>query len=123
MCTAGRIKHHLKRNVARKESTVLFVGYQAHGTLGRQIVDGNLDEIRIHGKTRPLRCRVAQIFGFSGHADRDDLLRWAYNFPQPKRLFLTHGDEEAAESLAATIRKEKGWDVLIPDYDSTSDLL
>lgn len=122
MCTAGRIKHHLKHNISRAESTVLFVGYQAHGTLGRQIVERKKKEVRIHGKSYPLRCGVSQIFGFSGHADRDDLLRWAYNFPQPTRIFLTHGDEEAAEALAATIRKDKGWDVLIPDYDSTSDL-
>ena len=122
MCTAGRIKHHLKRNVTDKNSTVLFVGYQAHGTLGRQIVEGKKDTVRIHGKTRKLKCKVAQIFGFSGHGDRDDLLRWLYNFDQPKRTFLTHGDEEAAEALAATIRSVKGWDVLIPDFDSTSDL-
>ncbi|MCA9218581.1 MAG: MBL fold metallo-hydrolase, partial [Planctomycetales bacterium] len=122
MCTAGRIKHHLKRNVHRAESTILFVGYQAHGTLGRQILEGNKGEVRIHGRVRPLRCKVAQIYGFSGHGDREDLLRWLYNFKQPKRTFLTHGDEESAEALGKRIRSDKGWEVLIPHYDSTTDL-
>ena len=122
MCTAGRIKHHLKRELPRDASTILFVGYQAHGTLGRQIVEGR-ETVRIHGTARPVRAEVAQIHGFSGHADRNGLLRWARNFKnQPKRLFLTHGDEEAAENLAGQLRSELKWDVLIPHYESTNDL-
>ena len=122
MCTAGRIKHHLKKNIDDAKCTVLFVGYQAHGTLGRQIVDGS-EEVRIHGRTRKVRAEVAQIFGFSGHADREGLLKWTRNFKsKPRRIFLTHGDEEAAESLAAQIRQELQWNVLIPHYESTTDL-
>ena len=96
MCTAGRIKHHLRQNLPRANSTILFVGYQAQGTLGRQIVDGK-PEVRIHGVSYPVRARVEQIYGFSGHADRTGLLHWADGFQQPpRRVFLTHGEEDAA---------------------------
>ena len=122
MCTAGRIKHHLRLNISRPESTVLFVGYQANGTLGRRILDGN-PEVRIHGQQCQVKATVAQIYGFSGHADRKALLRWINHFESPpRRLFLTHGDEEAALSLAARIRKDLNWRVLVPDYESTVDL-
>ncbi len=123
MCDAGRIKHHLKHNLPRPDSTILFVGYQAHGTLGRKILD-RVPEVRIHGRTWPVRARVEQIYGFSGHTDRSGLLYWVdqFNERQPRRLFLTHGDQEAAENLAAEIRLRHEWDVLIPEYESTSDI-
>lgn len=122
MCTAGRIKHHLRRNLPRPESTILFVGYQGNGTLGRQILDGKKD-VRIHGQMWPVRAKIDQIYGFSGHADRRGLLRWAGAFTQPpRRAFLTHGDAESAESLATALRNQFHWDVLIPDYQSASDL-
>lgn len=122
MCTAGRIKHHLRRNLPRPESTILFVGYQGNGTLGRQILDGKKD-VRIHGQMWPVRAKVSQIYGFSGHADRRGLLRWAGAFTKPpQRAFLTHGDAASAESLATALRNQYHWDVLIPDYQSTSDL-
>jgi len=121
MCTAGRIKHHLRQNISCPESTILFVGYQAHGTLGRRILDGH-PEVRIHGQNYEVKANIAQIFGFSGHADRAALLHWLSHFEQPpKRLFLTHGDEEAATSLAAEIRQTHQWPVLVPDYESTVD--
>lgn len=122
MCTAGRIKHHLAHNIDREENTVLFVGYQARGTLGRQILEGD-PHVRIHGRMRPVRARIEQIHGFSGHADRDDLLRWAGNFKSPpKRLFLTHGEEDSANSLAAHIRQHSGWDVDVPKYQAEVEL-
>jgi metallo-beta-lactamase family protein len=122
MCTAGRIKHHLRQNLPRKNSTVLFVGYQAHGTLGRQILDGQ-PEVRIHGATYPVRARIERIYGCSGHADRSGLLHWAEGFrTPPHRAFLTHGEEEAARALAKTLREVYRWEVLIPDYQSVSDL-
>ena len=122
MCTAGRIKHHLRRNISCPESTILFVGYQAHGTLGRRILDGHR-EVRIHGQNHEVKANIAQIFGFSGHADRAALLHWLSHFEQPpKRLFLTHGDEEAATSLATELRKNHQWRVLVPDYESSVDL-
>ena len=122
MCTAGRIKHHLRQNISRTESTILFVGYQGRGTLGRQILDGR-PEVRIHGKNCPVKANIAQIYGFSGHADRKALLRWVKHFEKaPRRLFLTHGDEDAALSLANHIRTDLQWRVLVPDYESTVDL-
>jgi metallo-beta-lactamase family protein len=116
MCTGGRIKHHLVHNISRPESTILFVGYQALGTLGRHILDGK-SEVRIHGKNHPVRAKVAQIQGFSAHAGRRDLFRWldAFRSP-PARLFLTHGEKESAHSLAELIRKKKRWKVTTPRY-------
>jgi metallo-beta-lactamase family protein len=116
MCTAGRIKHHLCHNIQRAESTILFVGFQVPGTLGRQILDG-AREVRIHGRMWLVRARVAQIEGFSGHADRAGLLRWLDHFQKPpRRLFLTHGEEQVALGLAEQIRKAKQWDVAVPQY-------
>ncbi len=116
MCTAGRIKHHLIHNIARPESTILFAGYQAPGTLGRQLLDGN-PQVRIHGRQWPVRARIEQIHGLSGHADRRALHRWLAAFRAPVRhLFLTHGDPESSEALAAHARDELGWPVSIPQY-------
>src|SRR5512137_989286 len=90
MCTGGRIKHHLSHNLPRKESTVLFVGYQAAGTLGREILDG-AKRVRVLGEPVPVRARVARISGFSAHADRDELLRWASALKHPPRgAFVVH---------------------------------
>jgi metallo-beta-lactamase family protein len=122
MCTAGRIKHHLRLNVGREESTVLFVGYQVRGSLGRHILEGAA-EVRIHGRQWPVRARVEQIQGFSGHADRSTLLKWlsAYQRP-PRHLFLTHGEEEGALSLADRVRDELDWEVSVPEYQEEADL-
>jgi metallo-beta-lactamase family protein len=122
MCTAGRIKHHLRQNLPRPECTVLFVGYQAHGTLGRQILEGK-PYVRIHGRDVAVRAKIQRVYGCSGHADRSGLLHWASHFQQPpRRTFLTHGEEEASMALAHTLRTLHQWDVLIPDYQSVSDL-
>jgi len=100
MCTGGRIKHHLVRNISREESTILFVGYQASGTLGRQIVDGAA-EVRILGSMRPSRARVVQIQGFSAHADRDELLRWLCGLHKaPRGLFVVHTEPETGSYFA-----------------------
>jgi metallo-beta-lactamase family protein len=114
MCTGGRIKHHLRHNISRPESTVLFVGYQARGTLGRKIIDRS-SEVRIHGKFYPVKAHIQQILGFSGHADRDGLLDWLSHFKSPPRaVFLTHGEQDSAESLAEHLKKREGWKVFIP---------
>ena len=116
MCTGGRVKHHLSLNVGREESTVLFVGYQAAETLGRQILDGH-DEVRIFGRRLPVRARVHQIQGLSAHAGRSDLLNWLDRFEKaPRTLMLTHGDEPAANALADGVRERFGWEVSVPDY-------
>ncbi len=116
MCTAGRIKHHLTHNIQRPESTIVFVGYQVSGTLGRQILEGN-PQVRIHGRLWKVRARIAQIHGFSGHADRSAILRWLGGFRvPPRRLFLTHGEEQVSLSLAAQIRESIEWQVSVPEY-------
>lgn len=115
MCTGGRIKHHLVTNISRPESTILFVGYQAAGTLGRQIVDG-AKEVRILGQSYRVRARVEMLTGFSAHADSQSLLDWLSHFRQPpRRVFITHGEPEAARHLAGLL-EERGWPVAVPDY-------
>jgi metallo-beta-lactamase family protein len=116
MCTGGRIKHHLVTNISRKESTILFVGYQAVGTLGREIVDG-AKQVRILGQHYPVRARVAQINGFSAHADREELLKWLSSLRKsPRRLFVTHGESNVSQHFASLVRDKTGWEVAAPEY-------
>lgn len=122
MCTGGRIKHHLIHNISRPESTILFVGYQAFGTLGRQIVDGN-SQVRIHGQQHQVKARVEQIHGFSAHADKIGLLRWLSHFKSPPdRLFLNHGEKEVSLKLAEYLQHEKSWKVNVPQYKEEWEL-
>ena len=122
MCTGGRIKHHLVTNIGRRESTVLFVGYQAEGTLGRAILSG-ARQVRIHGQTHRVRARITRITGFSAHADRGELERWlAPQLEPPRRLFLTHGEPQAAEAFAGVLRPRDGWQVSIPEYGEQVEL-
>jgi metallo-beta-lactamase family protein len=122
MCTGGRIKHHLVTNMTRNESTILFVGYQAAGTLGREIVDG-AKEVRIFGQQYPVKARVVQINGFSAHADRDELIRWLSNLRQPPRhLFVTHGELSVSQHFASLVKDRMDWNVTIPEYKSQSIL-
>jgi len=117
MCTGGRIKHHLKNNITDPNSTILFVGYQAVGTLGRLILEG-LDEIRIHGEKWPVNAAIEKINGFSAHADRNELIRWLSGIgTAPKKVFVVHGETKAAHSFAEKISTEKGWPVHVPEYD------
>ena len=121
MCTAGRIKHHLARHISRPQSTVLFAGFQASGTLGRQILDG-ASQVRILGRQHPVRARIEQIYGLSAHADRPDLSRWLGCFdPPPPRLFLTHGEVEVSSRLAADLNLP-GCQVEVPDYGQSVEL-
>ena len=118
MCTGGRIKHHLVRNISRPQSTILFVGYQAVGTLGRQIVDG-AEEVRILGQKHPVRARVAQIHGFSAHADRDELYHWLSSLQRaPRHVFIVHGEPEAALKFADFLNKKTGWEISVPEYEN-----
>jgi metallo-beta-lactamase family protein len=122
MCTGGRIKHHLANNIDRKECTVLFVGYQAVGTLGRHIVDGAA-EVRLFGKKYPVKATVEQIHGFSAHADRSELLKWVSGLASaPRHVFVTHGEPESAQALADLLRQEKGWEVSVPEYEDEAIL-
>ena len=116
MCTGGRIKHHLANNISRPESTILFVGYQAFGTLGRYIVDGN-KEVRILGETYHVKAHVERINGFSAHADRDELYRWLCNFTEPPRqIFLVHGESEAARKFKNFLKGKTNWKVSVPTF-------
>ncbi len=122
MCTGGRIKHHLRNYIGDPKSTILFVGYQSPGTLGWQI-SKRPDTVRIHGREFPMRAEVAQIYGFSGHADRGGLIRWLANLREaPQHVFLTHGDEDAAASLASYIRDDMKWPVRVPEYQQVVQL-
>jgi len=122
MCTAGRIKFHLRQSISRPENTILFVGYQARSTLGRQILDGR-PEVRIHGGHYQVKARIEQIHGISGHADRSTLLRWLHGFRSPpQRLILTHGEEDQALGLAERVRAELGWEVSVPEYQQVVEL-
>ena len=122
MCNAGRIKHHLRLNIGRDESTILFVGHQAKGTLGRRILDGER-EVRILGRTRRVYAKIKSIDGLSAHADRSGLIDWLSHLETPpRRLFLTHGEEDASLALARTIRDRLGWEATVPEYASVVDL-
>lgn len=122
MCTGGRVKHHLVNNITRPESTILFVGYQAVGTLGRIIVDG-ADEVRILGQTYPVRAKIERIYGFSAHADRDELTAWATELkPAPRHVFVTHGEPESAEALAQHLQEKNGFTTSAPKYNEVAAL-
>jgi metallo-beta-lactamase family protein len=122
MCTGGRIKHHLVHNIHRKESTILFVGYQAEGTLGREILSG-AKEVRILGKSWRCRAVIRRISGFSAHADQPALLRWlgALEHP-PRKLFLTHGEAGAIRVLAEKIEGDMQYNPYVPEYGERVDL-
>ena len=116
MCTGGRIKHHLVTNISRRASTVLFVGYQAVGTLGRYLIDG-ARKARIFGQQHRVRAKVAQIHGFSAHADRDGLFRWLSGYKEaPRHCFVTHGESEAASYFSEYVREKLGWKTSAPEY-------
>ncbi len=123
MCTGGRIKHHLKRHIEDPRNTIVFVGYQAVGTLGRIILDG-VQDVRILGQRRQVRAEIAQLHGFSAHADHDDLLRWVGSFTEPPtRVLLTHGEPQPAQALAEAITAQHGWQTQVPEYGQTVELL
>jgi metallo-beta-lactamase family protein len=122
MANGGRIKHHLVNNISRSESTILFVGYQARGTLGRVIVNG-ADPVRILGHEYEVRAKVEQLHGLSAHAGRTELLNWASQIHEaPRRIFVTHGEEEAATAVAGELRRRTGWEVSTPEYRQSFEL-
>ncbi len=116
MCTGGRIKHHLVGNITRQESTILFVGYQAKGTLGRTILE-RPERVRIHGQVYPVRARIEKINGLSAHADRDELSKWVSGFKKaPEKIFVIHGEKEVAADFASTLREKFKSEVIVPQY-------
>lgn len=117
MCTGGRMLHHLYHRLPREEDTILFVGYQAVGTRGRDILEGK-DKIRMFGLNVPVKMQVRKIDGLSAHADREELLKWIGTLPEaPKRTFIVHGEPESAEALQQGLSQQLGWpNVIVPDY-------
>ena len=114
MCTGGRIMHHLKHNLWREKTHVVFVGYQAAGTLGRALVDG-ASMVKIFGDEIAVKAQIHTLGGFSAHAGQDQLLSWAGNFQAPRpRLCLVHGETDAMQSLQQRFALEHQWDVHIP---------
>ena len=118
MCEAGRIRHHLKHNLWRPECTILFVGYQAVGTLGRILVEG-VDEVRLFGETIGVRAKITTLAGLSGHADKNGLITWLQGFEKmPQKVFIVHGESSVVDSFAACLRDEYGYDTYAP-YSGT----
>jgi len=116
MCTGGRVKHHLVNNISRPESTILFVGYQANGTLGRAIING-CNRVQILGQHYPVRAQVKKIGGFSAHADKNELLRWLSSIKKaPREVFVVHGEEEPATHFAGFLKDKMGWKTMVPEY-------
>jgi metallo-beta-lactamase family protein len=122
MCTGGRIKHHLISNIGRPESTILFVGYQASGTLGRRILRGD-DPVRILGHNRDVKARIEVLNGLSAHGDREDMLDWLGALKQaPRQVFVVHGEAAASASFADAIRERFGWPVTVPGFGDMATL-
>ena len=122
MMTGGRVLHHAQRFLPDERSTIVFVGYQAAGTIGRRILDG-ASEVSIFKHFVPVRCRIERIGGFSAHADYGEVLRWLGGMPAPpRRSFTTHGEPEAARAMAEHIRQKFGWRVDAPEYGERVEL-
>lgn len=122
MCEAGRIRHHLKHNLWRPESTVLFVGYQAVGTLGRALIEG-AKEVRLFGEPVEVRAHIETLAGISGHGDKQGLLKWLAGFRiKPRRVFVVHGEDTVCDSFAACLETEYGYTAAAPYSGESWDL-
>ncbi len=122
MCEAGRVRHHLKHNLWRSESTILFVGYQAIGTLGRNIVDG-AKEVRLFGETITVNAHIEELTGVSGHADKNGLLNWINHFEQkPQKVFIVHGEDLVCDEFAKCLHEEYQYDSFAPYSGACFDL-
>lgn len=116
MCTGGRIKYHLVNNISRPESTILFVGYQALGTLGRTILE-RPKEVRIFGQMHQVKARIEKINGFSAHADRDELLKWVKSFNKNlKKIFIVHSEKNVAAHFASFLREKIPAEVAVAKF-------
>lgn len=123
MCEAGRIRHHLKHNLWREESTILFVGYQAYGTLGRAILEG-AKEVKLFGESIDVKARIEKLDGISGHADKDGLIKWLQAFfPKPEHVFVVHGEDTVCETFTECLKKEYKFNASTPFSGNCYDLL
>ena len=122
MCDAGRIKHHLKHNLWRPESTILFVGYQSEGTLGRRLVDG-VKEVKLFNEDIAVNAEITVLPGISGHADREGLIEWAGGIKEkPKKCFVVHGEDTVTDLFAEELKDKLGWDAAAPYSGAVYDL-
>jgi metallo-beta-lactamase family protein len=123
MASGGRIVHHLRVRLPDPKNVVLFVGYQAVGTRGQALTNG-VQEVKMFGEMVPVKASIQQIDALSAHADRSELVRWSGKLgqPGPGRVFLTHGEPESAESLAALLRQTYGWTVRVPNPMEKAEL-
>ena len=122
MMTGGRVLHHAMRILPDPNATIIFVGYQAAGTTGRRVQDGER-EVKIMKNWIPVRCHVEKVEGFSAHADWKDVLRWLEGLPAaPKMIFTTHGEPESAAAMAGHIREHFGWNVVVPQFEQVVEL-
>ena len=122
MCEAGRIRHHLKHNLWRKNATVLFVGYQSEGTVGRKLLEG-ADRVKLFGEEIAVHANIVTLAGISGHADRDMLLSWLSNQTGAKKIYVNHGDDEVCDTFAAKIREVLRVEAVAPYSGDEYDLL
>jgi metallo-beta-lactamase family protein len=122
MMTGGRVLHHAQRVLPNENATVVFVGYQAAGTLGRRVQDGER-EVKVLGQWLPVRCQTVKIGGFSAHADYEEVIRWLQDLPErPRRVFVTHGEIGSAGAMAQHIRDHFNWQVDVPAHGQQFEL-
>jgi len=122
MATGGRILHHLAHRLPRSTDTVLFAGYQAEGSRGRNILEGE-KSVKIFGEQVPVNCHVRELHGLSAHADQTELLEWLANFKKaPKMTFITHGEVESAMAFSKLIEEKMGWRTQVPEYLESATL-
>ena len=122
MCEAGRIRHHLKHNLWKKESTICFVGYQAVGTLGRKLIEG-AECVKLFGETVEVNAKIESLKGISGHADRNGLLDWLSGFENtPQHVFVVHGEDQVTDTFAEAITEKFGWPAMAPYSGGCVDL-
>lgn len=123
MCEAGRIRHHLKHNLWRKDSTILFVGYQAVGTIGRKLIDG-ADTVKLFGESIAVHAAIVEMDGISGHADKDMLINWLSNMDSaPDRVFVNHGDDNVCDVFAQTVEEKLNFSAVAPYSGDGYDLI
>jgi metallo-beta-lactamase family protein len=121
MCEGGRIRHHLRHNLGRKECSIVFVGYQAEGTLGRKIVDGTR-VVDVMGDEIAVKASIHTLGGFSAHADRDELLNWIGRFSNRPEIFIVHGEEKVSEDFKALIDERFHYKTHVPSQGESFEL-
>jgi metallo-beta-lactamase family protein len=123
MCEAGRIRHHLKHNLWKSNSTILFVGYQSEGTVGRKLIDG-ATSVKLFGEEIAVHANIESISGISGHADKDMMINWLYNLKTtPERVFVNHGNDTVCDSFAEHITNMLGFSATAPYSGDSFDLI